>query len=70
LRNWFQAFAFKCNLYRYITWPGQYPGMWKGKILGSASGGSSAIGNDASPSNAVPEYNVVVQGGDVHVERS
>lgn len=41
-----------------VKWPAGYPGQWKGAVLGA----SSAIGNKASPSNAVPIYNVVVQG--------
>ena len=41
-----------------VKWPAQYPGQWKGTVLGSIS----ALGNMASPSNTVPIYNVVVQG--------
>ena len=41
-----------------VKWPAQYPGQWKGTIMGS----SDALGNDASHSNAVPIYMVAVQG--------
>lgn len=41
-----------------MKWPVQYPGQWKGTIMGS----SDALGNDASHSNAVPIYMVAVQG--------
>jgi hypothetical protein len=48
-----------------VKWPAQFPGLWKGKILGSSSG-SSAIGNDASPSKAVPIIGAVVQGSAIN----
>ena len=41
-----------------VKWPANYPGLWKGKTLGSVS----AIGNNASNSNAIPMYNAALRG--------
>jgi hypothetical protein len=48
-----------CGVDKAVKWPAQLPGLWKGKIMGS-SAGSSAIGNDASPSKAIPMISAVV----------
>ena len=39
-------------------WPVQYPGLWRGRIIGA----SSAIGNNASPTKSIPIHNVVSRG--------